>query len=82
MFEEIKRGTLADLADWAADGVRGEIVLVIGGASAATLTLEDGLVQVQRLVADGMRLKEASTQVAEETGLSKRELYQAALAAK
>jgi 16S rRNA (cytidine1402-2'-O)-methyltransferase len=44
--------------------------------------LEDGLVQVQLLVSDGMRLKEASTQVAEETGLSKRELYQAALAAK
>ncbi|WP_298118885.1 16S rRNA (cytidine(1402)-2'-O)-methyltransferase [uncultured Aurantimicrobium sp.] len=81
-YEEVKRGSLSDLADWAADGVRGEIVLVIGGATAATLTLEDGLVQVQLLVADGMRLKEASTQVAEETGLSKRELYQAALAAK
>ncbi|MEG0363722.1 MAG: 16S rRNA (cytidine(1402)-2'-O)-methyltransferase, partial [Aurantimicrobium sp.] len=37
---------------------------------------------VQVLVAEGMRLKEATTQVAEETGLSKRELYQAALAAK
>ena len=82
LYEEVKRGTLADLADWAADGVRGEIVLVIGGATAATLTLEDGLVQVQVLVADGMRLKEATTQVAEETGLSKRDLYQAALAAK
>lgn len=82
MYEEVKRGTLAELADWAAEGIRGEIVLVVGGATAATVTLEDGLVQVQRLVADGMRLKEASTQVAEETGLSKRELYQAALAAK
>jgi 16S rRNA (cytidine1402-2'-O)-methyltransferase len=81
-YEEVKRGSLSELADWAADGVRGEIVLVIGGATAATLTLEDGLVQVQLLVSDGMRLKEASTQVAEETGLSKRELYQAALAAK
>ena len=82
MYEEVKRGALAELADWAAEGVRGEIVLVVGGATAATVTLEDGLVQVQRLVTDGMRLKEASTQVAEETGLSKRELYQAALAAK
>jgi 16S rRNA (cytidine1402-2'-O)-methyltransferase len=82
MYEEVKRGTLAELADWAAEGVRGEIVVVVGGATAATLTLEDGLAQVQVLVADGMRLKEATTQVAEETGLSKRELYQAALAAK
>lgn len=79
MYEEVKRGTLAELADWAAAGVRGEIVLVVGGATAATLTLEDGLAQVQVLVSDGMRLKEATTQVAEETGLSKRELYQAAL---
>jgi 16S rRNA (cytidine1402-2'-O)-methyltransferase len=82
LYEEVKRGALAELADWAADGVRGEIVLVIGGATAATLTLEDGLVQVQVLVADGMRLKEATTQVAEETGLSKRELYQASLSVK
>ena len=82
LYEEVKRGTLAELAEWAAEGVRGEIVLVIGGATAATLTLEDGLAQVQVLVADGVRLKEATTQVAEETGLSKRDLYQAALAAK
>lgn len=82
IYEEVKRGTLAELADWATDGVRGEIVLVIGGATAATLTLEDGLAQVQVLVTDGMRLKEATTQVAEETGLSKRELYQATLSSR
>ncbi len=31
-YEEIKRGTLADLAAWAADGVRGEITVVVAGA--------------------------------------------------
>ena len=82
LYEEVKRGGLAELAEWATGGVKGEIVLVVGGASAATVTLEDGLAQVKVLVADGVRLKEATTQVAEQTGLSKRDLYQAALSDK
>lgn len=82
MYEEVKRGSLEELASWAAEGVRGEIVLVIAGAAASHVSLEAGLAQVQTLVADGMRLKEASAQVAEETGLGKRDLYQAALEAK
>lgn len=82
VYEEVKRGGLRELAEWAAGGVRGEIVFVVGGASAATVTLADALAQVKVLVADGVRLKEATTQVAEETGLSKRELYQAALSSK
>jgi 16S rRNA (cytidine1402-2'-O)-methyltransferase len=82
IYEEVKRGPLAELATWATEGVRGEIVLVVGGASAASVTLEQGLAQVQTLLGDGVRLKEASAQVAEQTGLSKRDLYQAALEAK
>jgi 16S rRNA (cytidine1402-2'-O)-methyltransferase len=82
MFEEVKRGGLGELATWATEGVRGEIVLVVGGASAASVTLEQGLAQVQTLIADGVRLKDASSQVAEQTGLSKRDLYQAALGTK
>jgi 16S rRNA (cytidine1402-2'-O)-methyltransferase len=33
--EEIRRGTLAELAAWAAAGVRGEVTLVVAGAAAA-----------------------------------------------
>lgn len=79
-FEEVRRGTLAELAEWAAGGVRGEIVLIIGGATAARVSLEAGLAEVAALVASGMRLKDACTQVAEATSLSKRDLYQGALA--
>lgn len=81
MFEEVKRGSLAELAEWAAEGVRGEIALVLAGAEPAIVSLEAGLAQVRTLVADGVRLKEATTQVAEATGLGKRDLYQAALEA-
>jgi 16S rRNA (cytidine1402-2'-O)-methyltransferase len=82
MFEEVKRGTLGELAVWAAEGVRGEIALVLAGAEPSTMSLEAGLAQVRTLVADGVRLKEATTQVAEATGLGKRDLYQAALEAR
>lgn len=79
LYEEVKRGTLAELAAWASQEVKGEIVVVIAGAEAATATLESGLAQVHVLVASGIRLKEATAEVAAATGLSARELYNASL---
>ncbi|MFF1635064.1 16S rRNA (cytidine(1402)-2'-O)-methyltransferase [Leifsonia sp. NPDC058248] len=79
MFEEVKRGTASELAAWAAEGVRGEIAVVIEGAPERVVDLETGVAQVLALVADGARLKEAAGEVAEATGLGKRDLYQAAL---
>ena len=82
MFEEVRRGTAAELAAWAADGVRGEICIVVEGAPEAVADLETGVEQVLALVAAGTRLKDASSEVAEATGLGRRDLYQAALAAR
>jgi 16S rRNA (cytidine1402-2'-O)-methyltransferase len=79
MFEEVKRGTASELAAWAAEGVRGEIAVVIEGAPERVVDLETGVAQVLALVADGARLKDAAGEVAEATGLGKRDLYQAAL---
>ena len=79
LFEEVKRGTAAELAAWAAEGVRGEIAIVVAGAEARTVDLETGVTQVLALVAGGVRLKDAAGEVAEATGLGKRDLYQAAL---
>lgn len=80
LFEEVKRGTAAELAEWAAGGVKGEIVLVIAGAVPVAASLDDGVAQVVALVADGTRLKDAAAEVAEATGLGKRDLYEGALA--
>lgn len=80
LHEEVRRGPLGDLAAWAADGVRGEIVVVVAGAPVREVSPDDALAQVQRLVADGVRLKEAAAEVAQLTGLSARDLYQAVLA--
>ena len=82
LHEEVKRGGLAELAAWAAGGVRGEIVLVVGGAPHSAVSPAAALAEVQRRVSDGERLKEATREGAAATGHSARELYAAALAAR
>ncbi len=78
-YEEVKRGTAAELAEWAAAGVKGEICIVVAGAEARVLDLPTGVAEVLALVAAGYRLKEAAADVSAASGLSKRDLYEAAL---
>ncbi|KQZ83330.1 16S rRNA methyltransferase [Microbacterium sp. Root166] len=82
LYEEVARGTLAELIDWAADGVRGELVIVVAGAAPREVAFPDAVTQVAELVRAGTRLKDAAGEVAAHTGHSSRELYQAALAAR
>ena len=79
LHEEVVRGTAAELAGWAAAGVRGEICIVVAGAPPVELGIDDGIAQVLALVASGTRLKDAATEVAEMTGLGRRDLYEGAL---
>jgi len=82
-YEEVRRGTLAELAAWAGDGVRGEITVVLAGAEpAAPPAAEELVARVQGLMAGGVRLKDACGQVAGETGSSRNELYGLVLAAR
>jgi 16S rRNA (cytidine1402-2'-O)-methyltransferase len=46
------------------------------------LSLDDGVAEVLLLVAAGARLKAAAAEVAGQTGLSSRDLYQGALSAR
>jgi 16S rRNA (cytidine1402-2'-O)-methyltransferase len=78
-YEEVRRGHLADLAAWAEDGVRGEITIVVSGATAAPAVANDPdslRAAVAALEEDGMRRKDAIAQVAVQAGLPKREVYQ------
>lgn len=78
-YEEVRRGTLGELARWATDEpVRGEITLVVGGAEPAERTRPDDA----RLVADvldlesmGSSRRDAIAEVARLHGLPKREVY-------
>ncbi|GAB3257937.1 16S rRNA (cytidine(1402)-2'-O)-methyltransferase [Arthrobacter pigmenti] len=84
LHEEVVRGSVAELLDWAANGaVRGEIVVVVAGAAdAVPARAEDQVDAVNELVRTGARLKDAVSAVAEDAGVSKRELYAAVLAAR
>lgn len=81
-YEEVRRGPLAELAEWAADGVRGEISVVIAGRRASAPSVDELVGAVEERVAGGVRLKDACGTVAKESGASKRELYEAVLAAR
>ncbi|MFJ6417876.1 16S rRNA (cytidine(1402)-2'-O)-methyltransferase [Paeniglutamicibacter sp. NPDC091659] len=83
MYEEVIRGNLGELLLWAEGEVRGEIAVVIGGAPAGEpARAVDHVAQVQQLVTEGLRLKEAVAAVAEKERVSKRELYTAVLEAR
>lgn len=79
--EEIVRGTLAELAAWAADGdVLGEVVLVVAGAEPAVVTAESLVEQVLARAAAGERLKDAAKELARaHPGVGASELYDLAL---
>jgi 16S rRNA (cytidine1402-2'-O)-methyltransferase len=80
-YEEIRRGGLAELADWAADGVRGEVTLVVSGAEERPPEDVDRA-GLRRLVDDavstGLSRKDAVQFVVRVTGQSRRVVYEAA----
>ncbi len=82
--EEVRRGTLSELAAWAADGVRGEITLVVGGAPVAPASLSPSelAVEVAAEEAAGATRKDAIRAVVVRTGLPRRTVYDAVVAAK
>ncbi|MFJ3672275.1 16S rRNA (cytidine(1402)-2'-O)-methyltransferase [Streptomyces sp. NPDC090106] len=84
-YEEVKRGPLAELAAWAAEGVRGEITVVVEGApekGEQDLSAEELVRRVRLREEAGERRKEAIAAVAVEAGLPKREVFDAVVAAK
>jgi 16S rRNA (cytidine1402-2'-O)-methyltransferase len=84
-YEEVKRGPLKELAEWAADGVRGEITVVVEGAPDTGPQQLDPAELVRRVQVReeaGERRKEAIAAVAADAGLPKREVFDAVVAAK
>lgn len=82
LYEEVRRTTLGEAAAYYRETApKGEFVLVVAGAEPVqqTVSLEDAVAQVLALKAQGVRLKDAAKEVAQHTGLSKNELYAAAL---
>lgn len=80
-YEEVKRGTLAELADWSREGVKGEVTVVIDGGTESAEP-EDVLALVQQRVDEGMRPKDAVKEVAKSAGIKAGELYDAFIVAR
>lgn len=77
LHEEVRRGTLAELArGLRANPAKGEIALVVGGKPEVTFELADALPLALEKIASGASTKAAVTEVASSTGVSSRELYQ------
>ncbi|MDX3529601.1 16S rRNA (cytidine(1402)-2'-O)-methyltransferase [Streptomyces sp. ID05-39B] len=84
-YEEVRRGPLGELAEWAAEGVRGEITVVVTGAPERAHGELDAAELVRRVRVReeaGERRKEAIAAVAAEAGVPKREVFDAVVAAK
>lgn len=84
-YEEVRRGGLGELAEWAAEGVRGEITVVVEGAPEKGAEEVDATEFVRRVrirEEAGERRKEAIAAVAAEAGVPKREVFDAVVAAK
>ena len=80
-FEEIRRGTLAELAAHYAEAgpPRGEIVVLVGPATSAEAPEEGALDAAILAAGDERPLKEIAAEIAERLGLKRREVYERAL---
>ncbi|MEV4577166.1 16S rRNA (cytidine(1402)-2'-O)-methyltransferase [Nonomuraea jabiensis] len=76
-YEEIRRGGLGELAEWAAKDVKGEITLVVAGYAPGEgePDLDELVAEVDRRVAEGVQRRLAVAEVAKQAGIPKRELY-------
>jgi 16S rRNA (cytidine1402-2'-O)-methyltransferase len=83
LHEEVVRGSAAELAErYAGEGVKGEVVLVIGPAPAEAVELDAALQALRRLVDAGAKPRPAAGVVAELTGVGANALYEALTASK
>ena len=82
-YEEVRRGTLADLRDGLGE-VRGEITLVVGGATGANRSgdPQSWAAEVAAREGEGMDRRTAIAAVARDSGVSRRDVYDAVVRAK
>jgi 16S rRNA (cytidine1402-2'-O)-methyltransferase len=78
-FEEVVRGTLSELIDWAQSEPKGEMVLLLAGTSRGEANYEVLAQRALALAQTGIGLKQAVSEVAKESAASKSVIYEHAL---
>ncbi|MBA4349045.1 MAG: 16S rRNA (cytidine(1402)-2'-O)-methyltransferase [Thermodesulfovibrio sp.] len=80
MYEEILRGTMSEILHALKNRtIAGEYVIVVEGRSVGGITMDEALKEVKSIMKKGKGRKEAVKFVAEQYGLSKKELYDRSL---
>ncbi|MXW96856.1 MAG: 16S rRNA (cytidine(1402)-2'-O)-methyltransferase [Acidimicrobiaceae bacterium] len=81
LHEEVVRGSLAELCEWSQAPVKGEVVIVIEGASVAGPEATDDQLraEVQALVSGGASRRDAAASAAAAHGVSRRRAYKLAI---
>ena len=80
-FEEVRRGSLGDLAaHYASAEARGEMCIVIGPATEAVVSDSEVTAQLRAALDSGLSVKDAAEAVAKATGRKRRDIYREALA--
>ena len=84
VYEEFLRGTVSEvIRQLAGRDVKGEVTVVVhGSTSEARVTEEQLRSDIQRLIGEGVGVKEISQLFGERYGLSKREVYRLTLSVK
>jgi len=87
LHEEIARGTAAELASHFADGVRGEITLVVGAPATdpdEPEPLDEAQIEraIDAMLDEGVSARDVADRLATSTGQPRREIYQRVLARK
>lgn len=78
-YEEVIRGTLAELVQRAQSEILGEITMVIAGAQSIAVTPADIRAELERLAVAGLAKKEAISEVTSRLTVSKRDVFDIAL---
>lgn len=80
LHEESWVGTLSEaVAHWA-EPVKGEVTLVLGPREHEPPSIEEGIELARRSMAGGMSVRDSARKASEETGVSRRAIYEALLA--
>ncbi|MBT4009779.1 MAG: 16S rRNA (cytidine(1402)-2'-O)-methyltransferase [Actinobacteria bacterium] len=80
LHEEVFRGSLQEASDWASKEIKGEVVLVLGGAPPPAEADDQRLGQVlEEILASGVSTRDAADEAARRLGVSRRRAYSSAL---
>jgi len=79
IHEEVRRGSLEKIAASFAEGTKGEVVIVVGGAPPVTVSSATLVAHIREFQREGLSTKEIATRVAADLGVAKNRAYQAAI---